>query len=96
MRVEATIRRRRTGEILTHEYTEVDGIGLNDIRWLWTHGPYGCDCNRHVVFWLAKRGVPPPLYGRCGSHEYILESLVVDGEELLMAKGGWPMDHMPP
>jgi len=83
MKVAVVLRQARTSEVQTYEYNEVVDIRSERILWLWTEGPYGCDCHRRAFFWLSKYGVPPAWLGKCGRDGYVLESLTIDGKELL-------------
>ena len=49
-----TITKKRTGEAVSYEE---DGMIDDNVKFLWTEGNYGCDCNRGLFFHRAK-GLP--------------------------------------
>ncbi len=68
------------------EVNPFDGIdGANaKLRYLWSDGSYGCDCNRRLLWIRHVEGREPDLEeGSCGHERYRARIVTADGRTVL-------------
>jgi hypothetical protein len=84
----AMIRYTRTGEVRRYNAGPIETYGggreeqLQRVRFHWTEGNYGCDCNRRDVFRQAGGEASYPG-SPCGSIEFSVRLQLEDGTEVL-------------
>lgn len=88
----ATIKDRRTGEIVSAPQPRATGWGEGS-EYFWSDGNFGCDCNRHIVFETAKGNDPDAEDCPCVSEDFpaggryvVLSIRLESGEEVYSEK----------